>query len=462
MSDDRQAMTAVSPLDGRYAKRTRALSSIVSESALHRYRVRVEVEWFLHLAAMPEIPELSVDPEAEARLRRIWQEFDHADAEAVRALEAETNHDVKAVEYFVKEAVARADEALAESIEFVHFACTSEDINNVAYALMMQDARDAVLGPAMDRLIEALVGFAAPFAEEPMLARTHGQAASPTTVGKELANVVVRLRRQRDQFKGTDLLAKMNGAVGNYNAHVVAYPGVDWPARNREFIARLGLDFNEHTTQIEPHDYLAELFHSLVRFNQVVLDFDRDAWGYIALGYFRQRPVAGETGSSTMPHKVNPIDFENSEGNLGLANAVLGHLAEKLPVSRWQRDLSDSTALRSVGTAFGHCVVAWDSACRGIAKLDVDRTRLAADLDGAWEVLAEAVQTMLRASGADEPYERLKTLTRGRRIDRDVYRAMLDELDLPETVRDKLATLTPAEYTGLAAALARAAFESDG
>lgn len=460
--DQLTGLSAVSPLDGRYAKRTRDLSAIVSEFALHRYRVRVEVEWFLHLAGLPEISELSVDPESETRLKRIWQDFDHADAEAVRDLEAKTNHDVKAVEYFVKDAIARTDKTLVDSVEFVHFACTSEDINNVAYALMMREARDTVLVPAMDRLIQALREFAAPFADEPMLARTHGQAASPTTVGKELANVVVRLGRQREQFRTSDILAKMNGAVGNYNAHVVAYPQVDWPARNREFIAKLGLDFNEHTTQIEPHDYLAELFHSLIRFNQVVLDLDRDAWGYIALGYFRQRPVPGETGSSTMPHKVNPIDFENSEGNVGLANAVLGHLAEKLPVSRWQRDLSDSTALRSTGTAFGHCIVAWDSACRGIAKLDVDRARLADDLDGAWEVLAEAVQTVLRASGGHEPYERLKDLTRGRQLDRDVYRTMLDELDLPATLRDRLATLTPAEYTGLAARLAHSALERSG
>ena len=460
--DQQTALSAVSPLDGRYAKRTRALSAIVSEFALHRYRVRVEVEWFLHLAALPQISELTIDADSESRLKRIWQDFDHADAEAVRDLEARTNHDVKAVEYFVKDAIARIDKTLVDRIEFVHFACTSEDINNVAYALMMQEARQTVLAPTMDRLIEALSEFAVPLVDEPMLSRTHGQAASPTTIGKELANVVVRLRRQREQFRASDILAKMNGAVGNYNAHVLAYPQVDWPARNREFIARLGLDFNEHTTQIEPHDYLAELFHSLVRFNQVVLDLDRDIWGYVALGYLKQRPVPGETGSSTMPHKVNPIDFENSEGNVGLANAVLGHLAEKLPVSRWQRDLSDSTALRSVGTAFGHCVVAWESACRGIAKLDVDRTRLADDLDGAWEVLAEAVQTVLRAAGGDEPYERLKDLTRGRQLDRDVYRAMLDELDLPANLRDRLAALTPAEYTGLAARLARSALERGG
>ena len=443
-------------MDGRYARRTAALAPLVSEFGLIRYRVRVEVEWFLYLAGLDEIPEFPpLDAPRQARLRHIWENFDVDDAQEVRALEAETNHDVKAVEYFVKRAIARADQALEPRIEFVHFACTSEDINNLAYAMMMRDARESVLLPAMDRLIHGLRDLGRPLAEVPMLARTHGQAASPTTVGKEIANVVARLDRQAVSLRGTEILGKLNGAVGNYNAHLAAYPNVDWPARSREFVNSLGLSFNEFTTQIEPHDYLAELFHNLVRFNQVVLDFDRDAWGYIALGYFRQRPVPGETGSSTMPHKVNPIDFENSEGNLGLANAILGHLAEKLAVSRWQRDLSDSTALRSIGSAFAHCLVAWDSACRGIGKIAVDTDRIGSDVDAAWEVLSEAVQTILRAGGTPEPYEQLKRLTRGQHLDESAYRALLDGLDLSPGDRDRLLRLTPAEYTGLAAQIAR-------
>ena len=448
-------MTAISPVDGRYSRRTEALVPNVSEFGLIRYRVHVEIEWFLHLAALGGVGPPALDPDRQARLRRISADFDIADARAVRALEAQTNHDVKAVEYFVKAAIARVDESLASHIEFVHFACTSEDINNLAYALMMREVRETVLLPAMQRLIGSLRDLGRPLADVPMLARTHGQAASPTTAGKEIANVVARLARQAESFRGAEILAKMNGAVGNYNAHVVAYPSVDWPGSTREFVSSLGFVFNEHTTQIEPHDYLAEWFHNLVRFNQIVLDLDRDVWGYIALGYFRQRAVAGETGSSTMPHKVNPIDFENSEGNVGLANAMLTHLAEKLAVSRWQRDLSDSTVLRSVGTAFGHCLIAWDSATKGIGKLAFDRHRTQGDLRGAWEVLSEAVQTVLRARGGHEPYEQLKRLTRGRQIDETVYRRLLEELDLSPTDRDKLLRLTPDAYTGLAAELAR-------
>ncbi|MDE0192513.1 MAG: adenylosuccinate lyase [Gammaproteobacteria bacterium] len=455
-------LTAISPLDGRYSARTAALPPLASEFALIRYRVRVEVEWFLYLGALDEITELpALDAPRQARLRRIWEGFDVDDAEHVRALEAETNHDVKAVEYFVKNAVVAADEALKPHTEFVHFACTSEDINNLAYALMMRDARESVLLPAMDRMTQSLRDLGRPLADIPMLSRTHGQAASPTTVGKELANVVARLDRQVATLRHVEILGKMNGAVGNYNAHVVAYPQVDWPARSREFVTSLGLAFNEHTTQIEPHDYLAELFHGLIRFNQIVLDFDRDAWGYIALGYFKQRLVAGETGSSTMPHKVNPIDFENSEGNIGLANAILGHLAEKLTVSRWQRDLSDSTALRSVGSAFGHCLVAWDSALRGVGKIAVDHDRIGADIGAAWEVLSEAVQTMLRAAGGSEPYEQLKRLTRGQQLDETSYRALLDELELSPEARERLLRLTPDEYTGLAAKLARSVLGED-
>ena len=455
-------LTAISPLDGRYSARTAALAPLVSEFALIRYRVRVEIEWFLYLAALDEIDDLpALDAPRQVRLRRIWEDFDVDDAEQVRSLEAQTNHDVKAVEYFVKDAVVGADEALKPHVEFVHFACTSEDINNLAYAMMMRDVRESVLLPAMNRLKGSLRDLGRPLVDIPMLSRTHGQAASPTTVGKELATVVARLDRQVASLRDAEILGKMNGAVGNYNAHVAAYPDVDWPARSREFVTSLGVAFSEYTTQIEPHDYLAELFHNLIRFNQIVLDFDRDAWGYIALGYFKQRLVAGETGSSTMPHKVNPIDFENSEGNIGLANAILGHLAEKLTLSRWQRDLSDSTALRSVGSAFGHCLVAWDSALRGVGKIAVDHDRIGADIGAAWEVLAEAVQTVLRAGGGSEPYERLKRLTRGRQLDETVYRALLEELELSPDDRERLLRLTPEEYTGLATKLARSVFGDD-
>ena len=455
-------LTAISPLDGRYRRHVEALASITSEFGLMRYRVRTEVEWFLFLAGMAEIAALpNIEPAQAAAAQAIWRDFDVADADSIKRMEAETNHDVKAVEYFVKAALGRID-GLAAHVEFVHFGCTSEDINNLAYALMLVEARATVLAPAMRGLIDALRDLAAPLTDVPMLSRTHGQAASPTTVGKELANVVARLERQLRAFEEVEILAKMNGAVGNYNAHVVAFPQVDWPRRSRDFVTGLGLSFNAYTTQIEPHDYIAELGHCLMRFNQALLDFDRDMWGYISLGYFRQRKIEGETGSSTMPHKVNPIDFENSEGNLGLANAVLAHLGEKLPVSRWQRDLSDSTALRNVGAALGHCLIAYSSAGRGIAKLELDRNRLAADLDGAWEVLSEAVQTVLRSVGSAEPYERLKRLTRGRRMDERVYQNLLDELDLPAAVRRELAPLTPATYTGLAASLAEAALREVG
>ena len=449
-----EPLTAISPLDGRYRRRLAALAPIGSEFGLMRARVRVEVEWFAFLAGLEEIAELPpLEPAQTDALNRIWQDFSVADAAEIRAIEAKTNHDVKAVEYFVKDAVRRID-GLAVHVEFVHFACTSEDVSNVAYALLLGEARETVLAPAMDGLIAALSAFAEPLAATPMLARTHGQAASPTTVGKELANFVARLRRQQAAFDAAPLLAKMNGAVGNYNAHLAAYPAVDWPRRCGEFVAGLGLAFNPHTTQIEPHDGIAELCHALMRCNQVLLDFDRDVWGYIALGYFRQRPVAGETGSSTMPHKVNPIDFENSEGNLGLANALLDHLASKLTVSRWQRDLSDSTALRNIGSALGYCLLAYDGTRRGLAKLEVDGERLRADLDDAWEVLAEAVQTVLRRAGAKEPYEQLKRLTRGQRLDADGFRNLLDELPLPDADRQRLAALAPAAYTGLAARLA--------
>ena len=452
-----EPLTAVSPLDGRYRSRVAHLAEHVSEFALIRYRVRVEVEWFVFLAGLDEVAELpSVDTATQEQLHAIWRDFSRQDAATVRAIEARTNHDVKAVEYFVKDKVASI-RGLAPHIEFVHFACTSEDINNLAYALMLSDVREQALLRPMRELTGTIGELGESLVDVPMLARTHGQAASPTTVGKELANVAARLRGHIGKLADVALCAKMNGAVGNYNAHLVAFPDVDWPARAREFVEGLALAFNPYTTQIEPHDYIAEFCHAVMRFNQTLLDFDRDVWGYIALGYFRQRKVEGETGSSTMPHKVNPIDFENSEGNLGIANALLGHLADKLPVSRWQRDLSDSTVLRSLGPAFGHCAVAYASAERGIGKLEVDTERLAADLDQSWEVLSEAVQTVLRAVGGKEPYEALKALTRGRRLDREVYLGLLAGLDLTEQQRERLEALTPATYIGAAESLAREA-----
>ena len=450
-------LTALSPVDGRYRRRLAGLAPFVSEFGLLRYRVRVEVEWFLHLANIPEIPELApIEADVADRARAIWRDFNVADGEATRALEATTNHDVKAVEYFVKQAIGKLP-GLGRHVEFVHFGCTSEDVNNLAYGLLVTEARRQVLLPAMQALADDIRALALPLADTPMLSRTHGQAASPTTVGKELGNFVARLERHRKGFQAVELLGKMNGAVGNYNAHLAAYPNVDWPRWCRSFVLGLGLGFNAHTTQIEPRDSLAEALHCVTRFNQVLLDLARDLWGYIALGYFRQRLAENETGSSTMPHKVNPIDFENAEGNVGVANALLAHLADKLAVSRWQRDLSDSTALRNLGAAFGHCLLAYDSGRRGLGKLSVDTDRVAADLDAAWEVLAEPVQTVLRASGAPEPYERLKALTRGRPLDARGYRRLLAALPLPAPARARLEALTPADYTGLAAALARSA-----
>ena len=448
------SLTAVSPLDGRYRGRVEALAPLVSEFGLIRFRVMVEIEWFLHLAATPEIAELpSLEAGGRDACRAVYREFTVADAERVRGIEARTNHDVKAVEYFVKERLAALD-GLAPHVEFVHFACTSEDISNLAYALMLLEARREVLLPAMSALVADIRRLALANAGVPMLARTHGQPASPTTVGKELGVFVTRLRRQLRAFEAVSVMGKANGAVGNYNAHLAAFPDVDWASVSADFVHRLGLRHNAYTTQIEPHDYIAEYFDALARFNQVLLDFDRDVWGYISLGYFRSRRVAGETGSSTMPHKVNPIDFENSEGNIGIANALLSHLGRKLSVSRWQRDLSDSTALRCVGTCLGHSLVAMVAASRGIDRLDVDPHALEDDLAESWEVLAEAVQTVMRRAGMDEPYERLKELTRGERLDRSGYLALIDALDLPEAMRDSLRALTPARYTGMAQELA--------
>jgi adenylosuccinate lyase len=450
------SLTAVSPIDGRYAGRTRELRPIFSEYGLIRHRVLVEVRWLQALAehgAITEVPALSEG--ARATLEAIADDFSAADAERVKAIERTTNHDVKAVEYFLKEKVAGNPELQAIA-EFIHFACTSEDINNLAYALMLRAGRERVLLPLMDELIETLRGLAQQWAALPMLSRTHGQPASPTTVGKEVANVVARLRRAREQVAAAALLGKANGAVGNYNAHLAAYPDVDWPALTRDFVTGLGLDWNPYTTQIEPHDYVAELFQAISRFNTVLLDLDRDVWSYISLGYFKQRTVAGEVGSSTMPHKVNPIDFENSEGNLGIANAVFGHLAEKLPVSRWQRDLSDSTVLRNVGVGMAHSVIAYASTLKGLSKLEANAERLGEDLDASWEVLAEAVQTVMRRRGLENPYERLKELTRGKGITREALLAFLDDLPIPEEDRARLRALTPATYTGNAEDQARA------
>jgi adenylosuccinate lyase len=448
-------LMAVGALDGRYRSQVEALAPIVSEYGLMRYRVAVECRWFAHLAAASEIPELPALTRAQqGALDAVTADFDLEAAERVKFYEQTTNHDVKAVEYFVKERLRDID-GLADHVEFVHFACTSEDINNLAYALMLRDARDSVMLPAMERLTAAIETLAMTHADLVMLARTHGQTASPTTLGKELRNTSSRLRRQLDQLAQATVLGKMNGAVGNFNAHVAAYPQVEWVTLTDAFLASLGLVPNRHTTQIEPHDYLAEVFHILTRFNQVLLDFDRDVWGYIAIDYFRQRKVEGETGSSTMPHKVNPIDFENSEGNVGIANALLSHMAEKLPVSRWQRDLSDSTVLRNIGAALGYCLVAFQATLKGLSRLEVNGAAIAADLEESWEVLAEAVQTVMRKHGLHEPYEQLKKATRGRQLDAALYAQVLQSLSLPDAARQELERLTPAGYAGLAGRLAR-------
>ena len=450
-------LLALSPLDGRYAAKVDALRPHLSEFGLVRARVRVEVEWFLALAESGLDGVGPLDDAGRAFLRGIVERFSTEDAEAIKAIERRTNHDVKAVEYWLAERFA-GQPALAGATPFVHFACTSEDINNTSHALMLDAVRAEVVLPALDGLAATLAALARAEAATPMLSRTHGQTASPTTLGKEVANVVARLTRARAGVAGVRLLAKMNGAVGNYNAHVAAYPSFDWQAFSRRVVEeRLGLVFNPYTTQIEPHDAMAELFDALRRVNTVLLDWARDAWGYISLGYFRQRPVAGEIGSSTMPHKVNPIDFENGEGNLGLANALLGHLAEKLPISRFQRDLTDSTVLRNMGVAIGHSLLAWDSIGRGMAKLGVDRAAIDADLDDAWEVLAEPVQTVMRRHGIADSYEQLKALTRGKAITRDALRSFVGGLAIPAGDRDRLLALTPRAYVGNAAALAVAA-----
>jgi len=450
------ALTALSPLDGRYGSKTASLRDFFSEYALIKYRVIVEIEWLKALAAEPAIAEVpAFSPAAIALLDGIADHFSVADAERVKAIEATTNHDVKAVEYFLKEKTKSNAEIAAVS-EFIHFACTSEDINNLSHALMLKGARDAVLLPALEKLIARLTELAHELADLPMLSRTHGQPASPTTVGKELANVVYRLRRTWDAIGAVELMGKINGAVGNYNAHLSAYPDLDWAHFAREFVMELGLTFNPYTIQIEPHDAMAELYDAIARTNTILIDLNRDVWGYISVGYFKQKVKAGEVGSSTMPHKVNPIDFENSEGNLGLANAVLRHLAEKLPVSRWQRDLTDSTVLRNMGVGFGYSLLAYESCLRGLSKLEANPAALAADLDANWEVLAEPIQTVMRRYGVANPYEQLKELTRGKAgMTRETLHVFIDGLAIPDAEKARLKTLTPASYTGMAAELAR-------
>ncbi len=449
-----KAISNISPIDGRYAGKVTALRDVFSEFGLIAARVRVEIQWLIALADNPGIAELAaLDSPTKARLESIVSEFSEGDAEAIKHIERTTNHDVKAVEYFLKDKLD-AIPALVDKKEFVHFACTSEDINNLSHALMLQAGRNVLL-PVMQRLIDTIKQYAQDWADQPMLSRTHGQTASPTTVGKEMANVAARLQRQHTQFARIELLGKINGAVGNYNAHAVAYPEVDWQAQSRQFVEGLGLVWNPYTTQIEPHDYIAELFNALARFNTILIDFNRDIWSYISIAYFKQRKVANEVGSSTMPHKVNPIDFENSEGNLGLANAVLDHMAAKLPISRWQRDLTDSTVLRNMGVGFAYSLVAFESTLKGLGKLELNPQAIDADLDQAWEVLAEPLQTIMRRYAIEGAYEKLKEFSRGQRIDQQAVQAFIDTLEIPESAREEMRKLTPRSYIGYAARLAR-------
>ncbi len=452
---DLSQLTAISPIDGRYGGKTADLRPIFSEYGLIRHRLLTEIRWLQKLAAHPEISEVpNLSTHANNILNGIVDRFSEEDAHRIKNIERTTNHDVKAVEYFLKEKITGNSELETVS-EFIHFACTSEDVNNLAYALMLREARTQAILPLMDEVIEAMTQLAHRHAEQPMLSRTHGQPASPTTVGKEMANFAYRLKRQKEQLVTVPLLGKMNGAVGNYNAHLTTYPDVDWPGVAREFVTELGLEWNPYTTQIEPHDYVAELFDVVARFNTVLLDFCRDIWSYISLAYFKQRTVAGEVGSSTMPHKVNPIDFENAEGNLGIANALFSHLAAKLPVSRWQRDLTDSTVLRNLGVGLAHSTIAYQSALKGIGKLEVNPERLGEDLEETWEVLAEPIQTVMRRYGVEKPYEKLKELTRGRDIDAEVLKEFIQGLEIPEAAKQELLALTPATYIGNAATQAR-------
>ncbi|MGO2258136.1 MAG: adenylosuccinate lyase [Hafnia alvei] len=447
------SLTAVSPIDGRYGDKVTALRPIFSEYGLLKFRVQVEVRWLQKLAACAEIREVpAFDADANAFLDKIVAEFSEQDAQRIKTIERTTNHDVKAVEYFLKEKVAEVP-ALHAVSEFIHFACTSEDINNLSHALMLNTAREEVIKPQWRKIIDAIAGLSQEYRDIPLLSRTHGQPATPSTVGKEFANVAYRMERQFRQLGNVDILGKINGAVGNYNAHVVAYPEVNWHQFSEEFVTSLGIQWNPYTTQIEPHDYIAELFDCVARFNTILLDFDRDIWGYIALSHFKQKTIAGEIGSSTMPHKVNPIDFENSEGNLGLSNAVLGHLAAKLPVSRWQRDLTDSTVLRNLGVGLGYALIAYQSTLKGISKLEVNRDHLLDELDHNWEVLAEPIQTVMRRYGIEKPYEKLKELTRGKRVDASGMQAFIDGLALPDDEKTRLKAMTPANYIGEAITL---------
>jgi len=445
---DLSLLTALSPVDGRYASKTDELRSYFSEFGLLKYRVVVEVRWLQKLADITDVKEVPpFSDEANTLLNTIVDNFNEADAQRIKDIEKTTNHDVKAVEYFLKEQVADNAELQAVT-EFIHFACTSEDINNLSHGLMLAEARENVLLPYLDKLISELKRLALEYRDIPMMARTHGQPASPTTMGKEMANVMVRLSRQREQISTVPILGKINGAVGNYNAHISAYPDVDWHTVSESFVNGLGLSWNAYTTQIEPHDYIAELFDAIARFNTILIDFDRDVWGYIALGHFKQKTVAGEIGSSTMPHKVNPIDFENSEGNLGIANALFGHLATKLPISRWQRDLTDSTVLRNLGVGIGYSLIAYQASLKGISKLEVNAGSLAAELDNNWELLAEPIQTVMRRYGIEKPYEKLKELTRGKKVNAEVMAEFIDTLELSDTVKAELKDLSPEKYIG--------------
>jgi len=451
------SLTAVTPVDGRYADKCVALREHFSEYALIKRRVEVEIYWLLHLADEGVIEQLPpFDAATRAALEALAKDFTVEQAERVKAIEKTTNHDVKAVEYFLKETFKSADAALTSRLEFFHFACTSEDINNLSYALMLAEARKACVMPAIAQIEKKLVSMAHELAEVPMLSHTHGQPATPTTVGKELANVVHRLRTQSAAIEAVPILGKIAGATGSYQAHVVACPNVDWPKLAQKFVTSLGLSWNPYVTQIEPHDFVAELFHACERYNTVLLDLAKDMWGYISKGYFKQRVVAGEVGSSTMPHKVNPIDFENAEGNMGIANALFGHLATKLPISRWQRDLTDSTAMRNLGVAFAHSMIAYSALLKGLGKVEINPTMLAAELDSNWEVLAEPIQTVMRMYGVENPYEKLKELTRGRRVDAEGMRSFVETLELPADAKARLMALTPGSYIGEAAKLAKA------
>lgn len=446
------ALTAISPVDGRYGSKAAALRPIFSEYGLIKYRVAVEVRWLQTLAQTPGIEEVpALSAEAIARLDQIIENFNEADAQRVKDIERTTNHDVKAVEYFLKEQVADNPE-LHDVTEFIHFACTSEDINNLSHGLMLQAARDTVVMPLLEELLAKVVSLAKEHKDVAMMARTHGQPATPTTMGKEFANVAIRLKRQMQQLAAVPLLGKLNGAVGNYNAHLAAYPNVDWHSVSQQFVESLGLTWNAYTTQIEPHDYIAEWFDALARFNTIVIDLDRDLWSYIALNHFKQKTVAGEIGSSTMPHKVNPIDFENSEGNLGIANAIMAHLAQKLPISRWQRDLTDSTVLRNLGVGVAHAVIAYQATLKGLSKLEVNRESLLNELDQNWELLAEPIQTVMRRYHIEKPYEKLKDLTRGKRVNQATMADFIDGLALPDDVKTELKSWTPATYIGRAQA----------